>query len=204
MRIFTNFVKHFLPIFCAKHGLNFPLYAKFHPMMNWIEQFHNPLKSVTLPKNRAHPAFWLSVWFGAGLTPFRGPAGALAALPLAYALLYFGGKPALLIGAVLITLVGFWSADWFNKATASKDASPIVIDEVAGMLFSCMFLPVSGELFWLWWMWAYALFNWLDLLKPWPAYVLEKVGGGFGVVLDDVAVGLYAMVLVPIVMRLGQ
>jgi phosphatidylglycerophosphatase A len=173
-------------------------------MTSWITQFHNPLKSVALPEKRNHPAFWLAVWFGAGLTPFRGPMGALVTLPMAYGLLYYGGQTALFIAAMVTLVVGIWAADWFNKATASKDASPIVIDEAAGMMLGCLFLPTEGHLFWLWWVWAYMLFNWLDYTKPWPADRLEKMGGGYGVMLDDIAAGVYTMLLVPVVMQLGN
>ncbi len=68
------------------------------------------------------------------------------------------------------------------------DASPIVIDEVVGYLVAMAFFP---------WSWGtaiagFVLFRLFDVMKPWPASALDRVKTGLGVVLDDVAAGVYA------------
>ena len=67
------------------------------------------------------------------------------------------------------------------------DASPIVIDEVAGYLVTVALVPFS---------WPAALLGFLffrifDVLKPWPASALDRVKNGFGVVMDDLAAGVW-------------
>ncbi|WP_395681431.1 phosphatidylglycerophosphatase A, partial [Inquilinus sp.] len=66
------------------------------------------------------------------------------------------------------------------------DSSAIVIDEVAGQLLALA--PVAGML-WLY-PFAFALFRLLDIAKPWPISWLDReLGGGWGVMLDDIAAG---------------
>src|SRR5574337_831580 len=68
------------------------------------------------------------------------------------------------------------------------DASPIVIDEVAGYLVTMALVPWSWPAALL----GAALFRVFDVLKPWPASALDGWKSGFGVVLDDVAAGAFA------------
>ena len=75
-----------------------------------------------------------------------------------------------------------------RRKTLVADASPIVIDEVAGYLVTMAFFP---------WSWGnviagFLLFRVMDVAKPWPASALDRVKSGFGVVMDDVAAGVYA------------
>jgi phosphatidylglycerophosphatase A len=68
------------------------------------------------------------------------------------------------------------------------DAGPIVIDEVLGYLTAVAFLPFTWRTALL----AFLLFRLFDIAKPWPASRLDRWKTGLGVVLDDVAAGLYA------------
>jgi phosphatidylglycerophosphatase A len=68
------------------------------------------------------------------------------------------------------------------------DASPIVIDEVIGYLVAMAFVPFS----WPAALAGFLLFRLFDVWKPWPVSVLDGIKSGLGVVLDDVAAGLYA------------
>ncbi|HIG19007.1 MAG TPA: phosphatidylglycerophosphatase A [Candidatus Handelsmanbacteria bacterium] len=77
----------------------------------------------------------------------------------------------------------------FEKLAANP--GPVVIDEAAGFLFTVAFLPHG--------LWttvaAFLLFRILDILKPPPARQLEKLHGGWGIVLDDVAAGIMGNLL---------
>jgi phosphatidylglycerophosphatase A len=78
------------------------------------------------------------------------------------------------------------------------DASPIVIDEVAGYLVTMALVP---------WSWpavlaGFVFFRILDVVKPWPAsYFDKKVKNGFGVVMDDVAAGVFGAVAMWLLFR---
>lgn len=89
--------------------------------------------------------------------------------------------------AVLTVLIGVASSHKAEKAFNKKDSGHIVIDEFAGYLVSTAFLPASwGYLFS-----AFILFRVFDILKPPPAKRLERLPGGWGVMVDDVAAGIY-------------
>jgi phosphatidylglycerophosphatase A len=91
-------------------------------------------------------------------------------------------------GMALVSLlaVGIWTAGEAEKLLGRKDASPIVIDEIVGMLVTCCAIPAAvlpvlvGFL-------AFRLF---DIYKPVPQ--LERLPGGWGVMLDDLLAGLLA------------
>lgn len=95
---------------------------------------------------------------------------------------------------VLMTLGVFVS----NKLEAvwGKDSNKIVIDEVAGMSCSLLFVPHQ---------WQYALlglaaFRFFDIVKPLFISKMEKLPGGWGVMADDVLAGIYANALLQLVM----
>ena len=144
-------------------------------------------------------AGWLAVWFGAGLSPVApGTAGSLAALPCGVALLWAGGAWGwLLLGlaALLLLPLGAWAAAHYDRQAGEHDAGAIVVDEVAGQWIALLPVAptaVSGSV---WWQiaLAFGLFRLFDIVKPWPAgWIDRRIGGGWGVMADDVAAGLYA------------
>ena len=71
-----------------------------------------------------------------------------------------------------------------------KDPPEVVIDEVLGQWIAC--LPFASLALWEY-LAAFVLFRFFDILKPWPVRALESVGGGLGIMIDDAAAGLYAM-----------
>lgn len=99
---------------------------------------------------------------------------------------------AIAIGVALV--VGIWAAEHMERQFG-KDPSPVVIDEVLGMLVTVAFLDVSiaGALV------GFFLFRVLDVIKPPPAARLENLHGGPGIMFDDLMAGIYAH----IVMRAG-
>jgi len=92
-----------------------------------------------------------------------------------------------LSGCIAITLIGTWAAGHAEIILGKKDASPIVIDEIAGYLIS-MFLVPTG-----WWfvIAGFFIFRLFDILKPWPLMHVQDLGGGPGVMLDDIGAGVY-------------
>jgi phosphatidylglycerophosphatase A len=96
--------------------------------------------------------------------------------------------PLWVYGLVLagVVLLGLWASGEAEQLLNQKDASCIVVDEIAGMLVACVaitlsFLPLLA---------GFALFRLFDIVKPLPR--LETLPGGWGVMLDDLFAGLLA------------
>jgi phosphatidylglycerophosphatase A len=89
-----------------------------------------------------------------------------------------------------------WAAGVAEHSFGQKDASRIVIDEFAGYLIAVAFLPKTLLIYAA----AFVVFRVIDVLKPFPAARLESVPGGAGVVLDDLVAGVYANVLIRIML----
>lgn len=134
-----------------------------------------------------------ATFFGAGYAPVApGTAGSLAALPLF--LLVRGTAPAWAEVSLSVVLfaVGVWSASAAERLLACEDPGPVVIDEVVGMLISLIGVsatwPAIGA--------AFLAFRLMDIVKPFPARRLERLHGGWGIMADDVAAGVYANLVV--------
>ncbi len=92
-----------------------------------------------------------------------------------------------------ICLVGGLAAGAAEKLLAQADAGPIVIDEVAGIFITLALAPNRRFI----WLTGFLAFIALDSLKPFPASWLDThVHGGPGIMLDDVASGIYALLVV--------
>jgi phosphatidylglycerophosphatase A len=102
--------------------------------------------------------------------------------------------PSLIITAV-VTLVGIWSSNVVSKIWG-KDPARVVIDEVAGMCISLLFVPVTIKYV----LAALILFRFFDIAKPLFIRKIEKLPGGWGIMLDDVLAGVYANVLLQTVL----
>jgi phosphatidylglycerophosphatase A len=102
--------------------------------------------------------------------------------------------PSLII-TVAITLIGVWSSDVVSKIWG-KDPSRVVIDEVAGMCISLLFIPVSVKYV----LSALVLFRFFDMVKPLYIRSLEKLPGGWGIMFDDVLAGIYANIILQAVL----
>jgi phosphatidylglycerophosphatase A len=138
-------------------------------------------------------AWTLATWFGCGLNPIGpGTTGTLGALPLYFLVRSIGGNTLVLITAILITFIGVWASNIVVRETKEKDPQRIVIDEVAGVLIALAAAPptILGVIT------AVVLFRIFDMTKPFPARRLEHLKEGWGVVMDDVAAGLWAAAIV--------
>ena len=142
-------------------------------------------------------AVFLATGFYVGNIPFApGTVGSLIGLPLCF-LLAGIHLSAAIIAALLIIGLAVWIADVAAKTLKLKDPGCIVIDEIAGMVVTLIGLPfnlttaVTG----------FILFRILDILKPFPIRILDKrVSGGLGIVADDVVAGIFANVLMRILL----
>jgi phosphatidylglycerophosphatase A len=101
--------------------------------------------------------------------------------------------------AVLIVLIGIPAATQISRASGKKDPQMVVIDEVAGQLIALIAVPLAWKPFLV----GFVLFRAFDIVKPPPVRQLEALSEGFGIVLDDVAAGLYALVVMHLLLRFG-
>jgi phosphatidylglycerophosphatase A len=133
-------------------------------------------------------ALILSSCFGIGLIPVaRGTFATLAAIPLAVALASFTPMAwayVLFFFILLAVWVSARAADVLQK----EDPGEVVIDEAAGLLLTLFLLPATAVNLSL----GFVLFRLFDILKPNPIRRLESLGGGSGIVLDDLLAGVYA------------
>ena len=139
---------------------------------------------------------FLATGFGVGYSPVApGTLGTLIAIPVYY---FLSEIPSPLYE---ITLIGFfflsvWVSENAERLFGKKDDQRIVIDEIIGFLITMLWVPKTIRFV----MIGFFLFRFFDILKPFPIRRLEKrFKGGFGVVLDDVAAGVYANVVLQIV-----
>lgn len=135
----------------------------------------------------------LATWFGAGLAPVvPGTFGTLGAVPV-YLGLWLAGLPhwSIAVAAGIALAIGVPVAAATALEMGLEDPQPVVIDEVAGYLTACAVAPLG----WRTAVCAFVLFRLLDAWKPWPISRLERLPGGWGIMLDDIAAGLAAGLL---------
>ena len=149
------------------------------------------------PQKKTAWAWVTGTFFGIGLIgKGGGTVAAVATLALWWLLATNTSANVLLwltgVAALLSTFVGIPASTIVARECGKKDPSQVVIDEVAGQLIPLVICPVD---------WKYALtslilFRALDIFKPPPVSTLEKLEGGVGIMMDDVAAGLIAMLVI--------
>jgi len=153
------------------------------PTSNFTELF----KKASLPDKIA---LILSSCFGIGLIPVaQGTFATLAAMPLAVALSDLSPVAGAYV-IFLFILLAVWISARSAAAVQKEDPAEVVIDEAAGLLVTLFLLPATGVNLCL----GFVLFRLFDILKPYPIRRLEKIGGGAGIVLDDLLAGVYGNV----------
>jgi phosphatidylglycerophosphatase A len=144
--------------------------------------------------------FATGAWSGyAPVAP--GTAGSMVGLILAWlvAPIWRQSPAAFLMVFVIVFIAACWIAGEAEKFFGEQDSSRIVIDEVLGMV-ATMFLNPIG---WVSLAAGFALFRIFDIIKPFPAsYLDRRLHGGAGVMLDDIAAGIYANLVLQAARRL--
>jgi phosphatidylglycerophosphatase A len=146
----------------------------------------------------------IATFFGAGrMRPGPGTWGSAAAVvlwaALAYQLPVPARTPVVIALALLVTLIGIPAATQVARASATKDPQFVVIDEVAGQLVALVAVPLAWKTF----LAGFILFRAFDIVKPPPVRQLERLPEGTGIVLDDVAAGLYALAVMQLLLYVG-
>jgi phosphatidylglycerophosphatase A len=101
--------------------------------------------------------------------------------------------------AMLVTLIGIPAATQVARGSGVKDPQFVVIDEVAGQLVALIAVPLAWKSF----LAGFILFRAFDIVKPPPVRQLEALPEGTGIVMDDVAAGLYALGAMHLLLHFG-
>jgi len=171
---------------------------------------------MSTPLPFSSPPLWISV-FGLGkLRPAPGTWGSMPPVVLAGALWLAGlgptAAPVVYHVALVAVLLVFSAAcilqgDHAEAYYKRKDPSNAVADETAGQCFSLMLLPAGAVYDWriaaVTFAAAFVLFRIFDIIKPWPAHSLQRLPAGWGILIDDLIAGLYAMLVVQGLVRWG-
>lgn len=159
--------------------------------------------SSTADNNFKKGWWWfIATWFGCGLSPIvSGTVGSLGALPFAYLIQQFAGNVGLFMASILIFAIGTKASNLYLHHTGSEeDPREIVVDEVAGQWLLLSFLyPTAAS-----YVAGFVLFRAFDIVKPWPVCVADrKIGGGFGVMFDDILAALYPVLVFLLALAAG-
>ena len=106
----------------------------------------------------------------------------------------------LLLAILAVSLAGTWAATRAEKLLGKKDPGAVVVDEVAGQLITFLFVPwLAGP----WMIFAgFIAFRVFDIWKPYPVRRLEGLGGGLGIMADDMLAGFYAAALMSLLVSI--
>jgi len=146
---------------------------------------------IPVKPNLRNPIHLLAFGLGSGCAPKApGTFGTLAAIPFWW--LFLQDVPLIPYLCVLIAgfAFGVYLCEQTSKDLGVHDHGGIVWDEWIGLWITYLALPPGIE----WIIIGFALFRFFDILKPWPIKWLdEKVHGGFGIMIDDVLAGIFAL-----------
>ena len=135
---------------------------------------------------------------GSGFFPFApGTVGTIVGVGL-YSFLAHLSPFLFLITSIAFVFLSIWIADRAERQLQKKDPSCIVIDEIAGYFITMVLVPWSWSNAWL----GFVLFRLFDIVKPFPIRRIDRtVPGGWGIVLDDVLAGVYANVVLQVIIH---
>lgn len=143
-----------------------------------------------------HLAMAIASLFGIGYIPFcPGTFGTFATIVL-YAVLARFSISSQFVTICVIFFIGVRAAQKAEKILNKKDPGVVVIDEAAGYLVTMCFLPFSITAAFT----GFFLFRMFDILKPFPIRRLEKIPGGWGIMMDDLLAGIYSSLMLRVIL----
>jgi phosphatidylglycerophosphatase A len=160
----------------------------------------NAILRPTAPFMLSHPAHFIALGFGTGLSPVApGTVGTLLALPLYLVLDQWLSPEAILAVIAVLFAVGVWAAGRTGRALGIQDHTSMNIDEIVAFMLVLWLTPAGLA----WQMPAFFVFRFFDVVKPPPIRYFDRtVKGGFGVMFDDLLAALYTLIVVALAVRL--
>ena len=164
---------------------------------------HKDTSTLLLPSFSTlcrHPYQLMALGFGSGLAPKApGTFGTLAAVPL-YCLLAQLPLGFYLLAVLLAFIVGIYCCQVTADALGVHDHPAIVWDEFVGFWITMIAVPLQ----WQWVVIGFIAFRFFDIVKPWPIrWADQKVHGGLGIMLDDVIAGIFAAIVLQLLLSLS-
>ena len=145
-----------------------------------------------------NPVHFLALGFGAGMAPKApGTFGNLVAIPFIFILSF---APQIVYVSILMVtiLAGVWICEKTASDWGVHDHSAIVWDEIAGIMLVMAWVPITPLSLLL----GFLLFRLFDIVKPYPISWLDRhVKGGLGIMVDDLMAGLYAVLLLKLILH---
>ena len=134
--------------------------------------------------------------FGTGYAPLcPGTAACVLAVPI---FIFVKNPFIFFVLTLILVIVAFIFSGRAEKIFGEKDSKKIVIDDFAGQLITYLFIPCNIKFI----ISGFFLFRMFDMLKIPPANRIEKFHGSLGVVGDDVAAGIWANLVLHVVIYL--
>ncbi len=134
---------------------------------------------------------WITSCLGIGYIKGGGTIAAMVTCVAWWLLQKDGMNTGMMIAVTsLVIIIGIWSSTIVEKDWG-KDSSRVVIDEVAGMCISLLFVPITIQ----WIVTALVLFRFFDIVKPLYIRKAEALPGGWGVMTDDILAGVYSNIV---------
>ena len=146
-----------------------------------------------------NPIHLLALGFGTGCAPMMpGTIGTLVGI-LFYLPMQTLSWPLYVGVTVVLFSLGVWLCDVTARHLGVHDHGGIVWDEIVGFLITMTAVPPD----WRFMLLGFALFRLFDIWKPWPISWLDrKLSGGLGIMSDDVLAGIYALIVLQIIINL--
>lgn len=120
-----------------------------------------------------------------------GTWGSAVAVGIWFGLQSLTTQTGIIIVTGLIFGIGVWVSSIVERREGSHDPSHVVIDELVGQWIALWFIPMTPGYIFV----AFLLFRVFDILKPWPVKYFDNLTGGWGIMLDDFAAGVYALLI---------
>jgi phosphatidylglycerophosphatase A len=142
------------------------------------------------------PVQFLALGFGSGLAPKApGTFGTLAAIPI-FLLLTMLTPLYYMIAVIIMSIAGIYICGKAADDVGVHDHPSIVWDEFVGYFITMFMVPISWQSVLV----GFLLFRFFDIFKPWPiSFIDKKVSGGFGIMLDDVIAGVFALIIMQLI-----
>ena len=151
---------------------------------------------------------WLVTMGGVGYLPASGTFASLLTCLILWPILNWVGptmaaqSAVAVTGLILFSALNLWLGPWASAEFGDQDPGKFVLDEAAGICLTLLFLPARTG-------WAeginlaaaFLAFRVFDITKPPPARQLEHLHGAWGILLDDLAAGVYANIVCQIALR---